>query len=175
MDVPDLITDAGNGLARHKQNIAILFSVFSGMIAGAQLFGIELVPYGESIIINLTRDGTIVGLLFMIAAVLFIMYPRVRWIVDTLEADSPPATDHEPKTGKQEQSDVDETIKTDGGNDLPPRDSKGKFTSKSQGGSNLLILALAAGAGYAFGSQYGPQEAIAGALFCAGAVLFLFD
>jgi hypothetical protein len=176
MDIPALITDAGNALAKHKNNIGIAFGVVGGGIGlASQLFGLKLVPYGESIIFQLTRDGTMVGLLFLIAMIQVMMYQRVRWVVDTLESIDSYDAAGEARENQQEESDEDENLRADGGSSLPPRDSEGKFTSKSQGGSNLIIVLLAAGAGYAFGSQYGPQEAAAGALICAGFVVLLLD
>lgn len=65
-----------------------------------------------------------------------------------------------------------EDVRTDGGSDLPPRDSQGRFKSKS-GGPDLLMLLLAALAGFTAGSQFGDTEALIGALLAIALITYL--
>ncbi|WP_146417603.1 hypothetical protein [Haloarcula hispanica] len=53
-------------------------------------------------------------------------------------------------------------LRPDGGDKVPPRDSKGRFKSSSSGPSIIFVAAVVT-AGYLFGSQYGETEAIVGA------------
>lgn len=63
-------------------------------------------------------------------------------------------------------------IRTDGGSDLPPRDSKGRFTSESSG-PDLLMVLLAALAGFTAGSQFGETEALIGAFLGIAVITYL--
>jgi len=65
-----------------------------------------------------------------------------------------------------------EEVRTDGGSDLPPRDSQGRFTSESSG-PDLLMVLLAALAGFTAGSQFGETEALIGAFLGIAVITYL--
>lgn len=100
-------------------------------------------------------------LLLIVLISQILLYQRVEWLVKQFEPQRESVGDEE-----------NDEIVTDGGSSVPPRDNKGRFTTKESGGSNILLIILAAITGYLFGLETGIIDPFAGALIAIAVVSF---
>ena len=170
--IPALFTALGNIIGKHWRGIAAGAGGIGGIVAIlSQAFGIQLDSYGTVLVQYLTSDGATTVLLLIVLISQILLYQRVEWIMYIVEqnheADKPAV---EPDTDAET-----EEARTDGGSsDLPPRDSKGRFTTSASGSSNVFLLLLAALTGYLFGVETNIIDPIAAALI-AVALIALFQ
>jgi len=165
--IPALFTRAGNLVGNYFTEIAAITGTLGGIVAILNgVFGIQLVPYGTALVAFMTSDGFVSSLLLLVLISQVLLYQRVEWMVHQLEEDE--------RSEEQESDEETEEVLTDGGSDMPPRDSKGRFTTRDSGGSNVFLLLLAAVTGYLFGAETGMIDPFAGALL-AIAIVSLFQ
>lgn len=171
--IPALFTALGNIVGKHWKEIAGGAGGLGGLVAILNgLFGIQLVPYGTALVQFLTSDGAVTVLLLIVLISQILLYQRVEWIVNQLESEKD--DNHDNSVAKHETDTEAEKAFTDGGSsNLPPRDGKGRFTTRNSGGSNLFLLVLAAVTGYLIGGETGAIDPIAAALIAVALIAFL--
>jgi hypothetical protein len=165
---PAILTSLGNLLGKHWKGVAIVSGPIGFFITLlSEFFGVKLTPYGNAFL-NLVTDNSFIAFLLVVVIITQIMlYQRVDWIIKQIESPRKGADG-----GIEENLEAEnDKLQTDGG--MPPRDSKGRFTSKSSGGSNVLLIVMAAIAGYLFGGESGAIEPLGAALIFVAIVALL--
>jgi hypothetical protein len=148
------LRQTGDTISKYSRHIYGLSTILALALAVLDIFFKSLLESISSTLVSgaiaaMTSNATIVTLL-LVVILLQVYLIRTR------------------QTDDQDLEDV----RTDGGSDLPPRDSQGRFKSKS-GGPDLLMLMLAALAGFTAGSQFGDTEAFIGALLAIALITYL--
>lgn len=173
--IPALFTQMGNIVGDHFGLLAKVTGGLGGVVAILDgFFGVKLVPYGTAIVHILTSDGAIASLLLLVVLSQILLYQRVEWLLKQVESEEDGGDRESTEEQNQEPETETEEVLTDGGSsDLPPRDSKGRFTTKESGGSNLFVIVVAAAIGYVVATESGAINPIAGALIAVSVISFL--
>lgn len=174
--IPALFTALGNIVGDHWRQIAGGAGGLGGLVAILDgVFGIQLVPYGNAMVEFFTSSGAVTVLLLMLLISQVLLYQRVEWIVNQLEPEEPEEDENLDKPVGETETDAEtgEALTDGGSSNTPPRDSKGRFTTRDSGGSNVFLIVLAAVTGYLIGGQTDVIDPIAGALIAVALIAFL--
>ena len=170
--IPALFTALGNIVGQHWTEITKIAGGLGGLVAILDVvFGFQLVTYGTALVQLFTSDGTVTVLLLVVLISQLLLYQRVEWIVNQIESERGDTADKQVETNTNAET---EEILTDGGSpNTPPRDDKGRFTTRDSGGSNVFLLILAAATGYFIGAETGAIDPVAAALISVALIAFV--
>jgi hypothetical protein len=149
--IPAIFLRVERMIEAHWREFGLIVGFLGGLVAILDsFFSIRFTLYGEAFVEHLTSDGATTALLVIVLMTQVLLYQHIDDVLGEIESKY---TDNDPH---QESTDESDEVLPDGGSrDLPPRDSKGRFTTRDSGGANLCLILLGAVAGYVIAAESG--------------------